>query len=85
MKHCQSVTVQLVYKLQRIKYKGTGSILNAFSQDNFVAGCYNLIEECKDDRRSVKSSHSSLSSMKTVAWKRYLLVPLDSSKATTRG
>lgn len=71
MKPCLSVTVQLVFKLLRIQYKGTGSFLNAFSQDNFVAGCYDLIEECKDDRRSVKSSHSSLSSMKTVAWKRY--------------
>lgn len=57
----------LLYSLflnYRIQYKGTGSILNAFSQDTFVVGCYNLIEECKDDWRSAKSSHSSLSSMK---------------------
>lgn len=57
---------------------------NAFSQDTFAVVCYNLTEEHKIEHRSVKSSSSSVSNMKIVAWKMYLLEPLDFSKPTAR-
>lgn len=85
MKHCLSVTVQLVFKLERNHHKGRQSILNALCWDTFVVGCCNLTGECKDEWQSINYSHSSLSSMKVVVRKQCLLVPSDSSKPTTRG
>lgn len=80
MKHHLSVTVQLVFQLQRNLFTDRGSILNALPLDTFLVGHCNLTAECKDEYWSINCSNSSLSSRKQC-----LLVTADSSKSTTRG